>query len=73
MGTQRVQMKGILPWLVRWALCARERDLCPALAALVGPVQIFISSPYSISIHLSPVPTELGTGQACRRAMYPVP
>ncbi len=39
MGTQRVQMKGVLPWLVRWARHARTRDFCPALAALVSPVQ----------------------------------
>ncbi len=39
MGTQRVQKKGVLPWLVRWALHAGTRDFCPALAALVRPVQ----------------------------------
>jgi hypothetical protein len=33
-------MKGVLPWLVR---CAGARDFCPALAALVNPVQnIFV-------------------------------
>jgi hypothetical protein len=39
MGTQRVQMKGVLPWLVRWAGRAGTRDIYSALAALVGPVQ----------------------------------
>ncbi len=39
MGTQRVQMKGVLHWLVRWAYRDGTRDFCPALAALVGPVQ----------------------------------
>ncbi len=39
MGTQGVHMKGVLPRLVRWACRARTRDFCPALAALVGPVQ----------------------------------
>ncbi len=39
METYRVQMKGELPWLVRWACCTGTRDFCPALAALVGPVQ----------------------------------
>jgi hypothetical protein len=39
MGTQRVQMKGVLPWLVHLACCARKRDFCSALAALVGPIQ----------------------------------
>jgi hypothetical protein len=38
MGTQRVQMKGVLPWLVRWARHAGTKYFCPALAALVGPV-----------------------------------
>jgi hypothetical protein len=32
-------MKGVLPWLIRWACRAGTRDFCPALAALVGPVQ----------------------------------
>ncbi len=32
-------MKEVLPWLVRWARRAGARDLCPALAALVSPVQ----------------------------------
>jgi len=36
MGTQRVQIKGVLPWLVHWAFHAGTRDFCPALAAL-GP------------------------------------
>jgi hypothetical protein len=39
MGTQRVQMKGVLPWLVRWICCAGTSDFCPVLAALVGPVE----------------------------------
>ncbi len=41
MGTQRVHIKGVLPWLVRWACRAGTRDFCSALAALVavvGPV-----------------------------------
>jgi hypothetical protein len=32
-------MKGVLSRLFRWALPAGTRDFCPALAALVGPVQ----------------------------------
>jgi hypothetical protein len=32
-------MEGILPWLVRWACRMGTRYFCPALAALVGPVQ----------------------------------
>ncbi len=52
MGTQRVQMKGALPCLVRWACRAGTRDFCSALAVLVGPEQnIFF---------LSPSPSKLG-------------
>jgi hypothetical protein len=32
-------MRGVLPWLVRWACFAGTRDLCSALAALIGLVQ----------------------------------
>jgi|688.fasta_scaffold329747_1 hypothetical protein len=39
MATQRVQMQGLLPWLVRWACRAGTRDFCPSKTALVGPVQ----------------------------------
>jgi hypothetical protein len=52
MGTQRAQMKGVLRWLVRWACGAGTQDFCPALAALVGPVQNFFYTPYTISINL---------------------
>ncbi len=44
MGPSGVQMKEVLPWLVRWARCVGTRDLYPAIAALVRPVQsIFFS------------------------------
>jgi hypothetical protein len=39
-------MKEVHPWLVRWARGAGTRDFCPALAALVGPVQNIFVSPY---------------------------
>ncbi len=41
-------MKGVLPWLVHWAfLVGYIRDFCPALAALVSPVQnIFFVAVY---------------------------
>ncbi len=39
MGTQRVQMKGVLPWLVCWAVQDVTKDFRPALVALVSPVQ----------------------------------
>ncbi len=37
MGSQGVHMKGVHPWLVRWAHLAGTGDFCPALSALVGP------------------------------------
>ncbi len=43
MGTQRVQMKGVLTWLVHWACLAGTSDFCSALAALVGPTHYFNS------------------------------
>ncbi len=39
MGTYGVQMKGVPPWMVRWARRVCTRDFYPALAALVSPVQ----------------------------------
>ncbi len=64
MGTQRVQMTRVLSWLVRWACRAGTRDLCSALAALVGLVQnIFCTSPYTISVPLF-VPIAQQAGQA---------
>jgi hypothetical protein len=39
MGISRVQMKGVLPLLIRWSCRAGTKDFCPALAALVGHVQ----------------------------------
>ncbi len=60
MGTQRVQIERILPWFIRYACRAGTRDFCSALVALVVPVQSIFSSPYAISIHLSPSPSKLG-------------
>jgi hypothetical protein len=60
MGAQRGQMKGFLSWLIRWACRAGTRYLCSALAALVGPVENIFSSPYTISVTLSPSPSKLG-------------
>jgi hypothetical protein len=39
MGTQEVHIKGLLTSLARLARRAGTRDFCPALAALVSPVQ----------------------------------
>jgi hypothetical protein len=61
-------MKGVLPWLVRWARRAGIRiiDFCPALAALVSPVQNIFRSPHTFS--QSPSPSNLG--RQSRRAAY---
>ncbi len=42
MGTQRRQKEVVLPWLVRCTSRADTVDFCPALAALVSPVQNII-------------------------------
>ncbi len=47
METQRVQMKGVFPWLVLWACRAGTRDFYPVLVALVGQVQKY----FFITIH----------------------
>jgi hypothetical protein len=58
MGTQGVHMKGVLSWLVRWAPRAGTRDFCPALFALVGPVQNIFFTPDSILLcRVSPLPS----------------
>ncbi len=45
------------------SLCRYKEDLCPALAALVSPVQKKFASPYTISVHLF-VPIGQQAGQA---------
>ncbi len=60
MGTQRVQMKEVLPGLVRWACRAGTRYFCSALAALVGPVQNVFSSPYINSNSFVPIVQQAG-------------
>jgi hypothetical protein len=42
-------MNRVLPWLVRWACCARTRDFSCALAALVGHVQKY----FFLTVHYS--------------------
>ncbi len=39
MGTHGVQMKGVIPWLIRLARRADKKYFYPDLAALVSPVQ----------------------------------
>jgi hypothetical protein len=55
-------MQGVLPWLVRWVCPASTRDFCPALAALVDPVQniFFLAVHYFYSF----VPIAQQAGQA---------
>jgi hypothetical protein len=62
MGAQRVQMKGVLPCLVRWTCLAGTRDFCSALAALIGPVQIFF--PLTVHYFISVAPVEQQAGKA---------
>jgi hypothetical protein len=63
-------MKWAFPCLVRWALLAGTGDFCPALAALVGPVQtIFFLTVHSLN---SFVPIVQQAGQAvvlCRLSL----
>jgi hypothetical protein len=63
-------MKGVLPWLVRWARRAGTRGFCPALAVLQSAqYRIFFSLPHTISLNLSTSPTASWTGS---RAASPV-
>jgi hypothetical protein len=46
-------MRGVLPWLVRWARRSGIIELCPALAVLFSPVQnIFFLTAHSFTILL---------------------
>jgi hypothetical protein len=47
-------MKGILPWLVRWACLAGTRDFCSPLAALVGQVQNIFCTLFRVPIAQQP-------------------
>jgi hypothetical protein len=58
MGTQRVQMKGVLPWACR----AGTRDFYHAFPALVGLVQTFFS--FTIHYFNSLIPIAEQAGQA---------
>ncbi len=44
MGTQRVQMKGVLPWLVCWACRAGTRDFVQSWLLQSAQYKIFLSS-----------------------------
>jgi len=47
-------MKGVRPWLVRWARRASTMDFCPALAVLVRPVQNIIFPTGTLFHFISP-------------------
>jgi hypothetical protein len=63
MGTYRVQMKGVHPWLVRWA--RRAGTIFFPLLWLLSLAHIIFLSPCTISIDVSPSPSKLGR-QSCR-------
>ncbi len=60
-------MKGFLPGLVHWATV---RDFCPALTALVGPVQIIIFLPFTVLLHLSHHPASWAGSRAASPVSY---
>jgi hypothetical protein len=60
MGTQREQIIGVLPWLVRWACLAGTEDLCSPLAALVGPVQNILFFPVHYFNAFVPIAQQAG-------------
>jgi hypothetical protein len=66
MGTHKIKMKEVLPSLVRWALYAGTSDFCPALVALVGPVQNI----FFLTVHYDNlfVPIAQQPRQSCRIA-----
>jgi hypothetical protein len=57
-------MKGVLLWLVHGACRAGTRDFCPALAALVVPVQNIFSLTKTLLYFISFVPIAQQPGQA---------
>ncbi len=60
-GLKEYKWKGsFLGWFVKLVVPVQE-----ILAVLVGPVQIFFTSLYTFSLHLSPSPSKLGR-QSCR-------
>ncbi len=60
MGTHWVHSKGVLSWMVRWAQCSGTKDFCPALAALVSPVQNIFSLPSHYSLSFVPIAQQAG-------------
>jgi hypothetical protein len=67
METQRLQMKGVLlDWFVGFFQLVQEIFVLPWLF-YTTQYKIVFFSPYTISIHLSPMPGKLGR-QSCRGA-----
>ncbi len=63
-GNSKSTGSSFLGWFVELVIAVQE-IFCPAQDALVGPVQnISFSHQYTISIHLSPLPSKLGR-QSC--------
>ncbi len=60
MGTQREQMRGDLPWLVRWTRPASTVDFCLALAALISPEQNIIFLTVHFFTFLVPIAQQPG-------------
>ncbi len=61
MGTQRVQMKGVLPWLVHLGLSCRYKRLLSCLGCSGQPsTKYFFLSPYTISILCVPIAQQPG-------------
>jgi hypothetical protein len=64
-------MHGFLPWLIRWTCRASTRDLCPALAALVNPVQNIVFLPVQFFTLLVPIAQQPGqAGVLGRLSLY---
>ncbi len=66
-GTHVVHMKWALPWLVRSARRAGMRFTFWLGCSSPPQNKIFFTSPYTISLHLSPTPSKLDR-QSCRIA-----
>ncbi len=63
MGTQRVQKTRVFPWwFFGLVVPVQKIFVLPWLLVLLN--KFFFISPYIISIHLSPSPSKLGSGQA---------
>jgi hypothetical protein len=62
MGTQRVQMEGVLPWMVCWASRAgtSTRNFCSALAVLVGPIHNTVFLTIHYFNHCVPIAQQAG-------------